>query len=149
MEEVRTVEASGIRGHVPIQLRFKPRLATIKALHIRPPPRLATTRVYGPLPPPLNWDLPAAVAEAALGAARTDQAMVEEVLEAAYTQWADMAEEELEAYTGTPVAKRGERGKRPRLVWRSVLPEDKYTPTYPALAAAVWLKGLLGNCSAS
>ncbi len=142
VQDVRTVEASGVRGHVPVQLVFKPRLATIRALHIRQPPRLATERVYGPLPPPRDWSTQAGVAEVALAAARAGSPMTEELLEAACASWADQAEEEIEEYTGTCVAKRGERSKRPRLVWRSVLPEKKFVPTYPSLAAADWLKGI-------
>ncbi len=142
VECVRTVEASSVRGHVPVQLAFKPRLAAIRALHVRQPPRLATERVYGPLPPPGDWTHRAAVAEAALAAARAGSPAAERIIEMAYAQWADGAEEELEAFTGVPLAKRGERGKRPRLVWRNVLPERRFVPRYPSLAAAVWLKGV-------
>ncbi len=52
IDEVAAVEASGVRCHTPVQLRFKSRLASRKALHLRMPPKLPQERVYGPLPPP-------------------------------------------------------------------------------------------------
>ncbi len=117
VDKVDTVEASGIRGHVPVQLAFKPRLATLRALHVRQPPRLGTDRVYGPVAPPPDWAMPAAVATAALEAARADVDGFEDVLEAAYSAWADAAEEEIGAYTGAHASKRGDgpdgrRGRR-------------------------------------
>ncbi len=142
VDDVRTVEATGVRGHVPVQLAFKPRLAAVRALHIRQPPRIPTERVFGPLPPPGEWTHRAAVAAAALAAARAGAPETERLLEAAYAQWAEGAEEELEAFAGTTISKKGERGKRPKLVWRSVLPERKLAPRYPALAVATWLKGI-------
>ncbi len=142
VDAVRTVEASGVRGHVPVQVVFKPRLAAVRALQIRQPPRLPTERVYGPIPPPGAWGHRKEVASAALAAARAGSPMTEKILEAAYKVWADGAEEDLEAYAGVTLAKRGERGKRPKLVWRTVLPEKKIVHTYPTLAAAVWLRGI-------
>ncbi len=41
VSEINLVEASGIKGHVPVQLVLKPRLAALKALYIRPPPEAA------------------------------------------------------------------------------------------------------------
>ncbi len=143
------MEAPSVRGHDPVQLAFKPRLAAIRALHVRQPPRLATERVFGPLPPTTDWAHRAAVAEAALAAARAGSPAAERLLEMAYAQWADGAEEELEAFTGVPLAKRGERSKRPKLVWRNVLPEKKFSPSFPSLAAAVWLKGIFPNSNVS
>ncbi len=49
---------------------------------------------------------------------------------------------EVEGYTGELVKLRGERAKRPKLVWRSVLPERKYVPGFPRAAAAVWLRAV-------
>ncbi len=141
IDEVRTIEASGIKGHVPVQMVFKPKLAALQALHLRMPPRLGTERVYGPLPPPLDWALPRAAAELALAAARVDAADVGDRLEKAYAMWANKAEEELEQYTGSRLAKRGERSKRPKLVWRSVMPEKRHQVSFPTLAATVWLRG--------
>ncbi len=46
--DVRVVEAAGIRGHTPVLLEFKPRVTTLRALHLRKPPTIATERVFGP-----------------------------------------------------------------------------------------------------
>jgi hypothetical protein len=147
VEAMKLVEASSIKGHLPVQVRFKPELASLKALYLRPPPRLPLERVYGPIPPPPSWTVPAAVAEAALAGARAkvSGAEVDDLLEQAYSQWAHLAEEELQSYTGTVLAKRGERSLRPRLVWRSVIPEKKFRQGYPKAAAATWLNGIAGE----
>ncbi len=72
IESVSTVEASGVRGHTPVQLKFRPKLASLKALHLRQPPKIELERVYGPIPPPPTWDAQKALAAAALGAARAE-----------------------------------------------------------------------------
>ncbi len=142
VSDVAVVEASGVKGHAPVQLRFKPRLAQLKALHLRMPPRLATERVYGPLQPPPRWEAPLTLAKAALEAARADARGTDDAIEAAYAAWADLAETELEQYSGTLLKKRGERAKRPRLVWRSVMPEKRVKPSFPRAAALQWLRGI-------
>ncbi len=53
IDDVRVVEAAGIRGHTPVLMEFKPRVTTLRALHLRKPPPIGTDRVYGPLPPRL------------------------------------------------------------------------------------------------
>ncbi len=145
VEEVRMVEGTGVKCHVPVQVAFKPRMAQLRALHVRQPPKLATQRVYGPLPPPLDWRTPTEMAQAALEAARADAPDLTTWLEKAYAVWADKAEEELEAFTGTQLPKGGERAKRPRLVWRSVMPEKRRQETFPERAALVWLRGIVAE----
>ncbi len=147
VEAVGLIEASGIKGHLPVQLRFRPKLASLKALYLRPPPKLPTERVYGPIPAPPAWNCPAAVAEAALAGARAriDSDAVDDLLETAYAEWAYWAEEELQHYTGTCLGKRGNRGARPKLVWRSVVPERKFSQEYPRAATATWLSGIAGE----
>ncbi len=142
VDSIMTVEGSGVRGHTPVQLAFKPRLASLKALHVRQPPRLELDRVYGPLLCPPPSDMPAAVAQAALAAARAGTETFDDVLELAYGAWADLAEAEIEIYTGTYCKKRGERAKRPKLVWRSVLPERKLQPRFSRPAAITWLRSI-------
>ncbi len=144
VEDVTTVEATGMKGHTPVHLRFKPRLAALRALHLRMPPKLCQERVVGPVPPPPDWAPQRALAEAALAAARARRACVEDVLESAYAAWADNAELELEGVTGVPLKKRGERACRPKVVWRSVLPEKRSKGAVFSLpAAAVWLRGIV------
>ncbi len=142
VEGVATVECSGNRCHTPVQLRFKPRLAALKALHLRMPPKLAIERVYGPLPPPPDWGPQRALAQATLEAARAGADHLDDVMEAAYAEWAAVAEEELEGFSGVCLKKKGERSKRPRLVWRSVLPEKRLVVGFEKPAAFAWLKGI-------
>ncbi len=56
VNKVRVVEASGIRGHLPVVMEFKPCVTTLRALHLRRPPAIGTERVFGPLPPPPQLD---------------------------------------------------------------------------------------------
>ncbi len=135
-----TVEGSGIKGHVPVQLKFKPKVTALKALHIRRPPPLALERVYGPIPPPPQWQQAQQAAEAALAAARAGSSLAEDLLERAYKEWIDTAETELEDYAGCQVKKKGIRGLRPNMVWRSVMPEKPPPQSYPKEAVTSWLR---------
>ncbi len=146
VEGIATVEASGAKGHVPVHLTFKPRLAALKALHLRMPPKLELDRVYGPIPPPPGWEAQRATAQAALAAARSGHPCTDELMEAAYAAWVDNAEVEIENVTGVPLKKRGVRAQRPRLVWRSVLPERRANgPQFSAPAAFTWLRDIVGE----
>ncbi len=92
VEEVRTVEVSGVKGHVPVVVTFKPRVTTLRALHLRNTPPLELERVFGPLPPAPCWDHALAEAERALTAAREGDEGAEDLLESAYASWANTAE---------------------------------------------------------
>ncbi len=145
VETVGTVEASGVKGHVPVVLRFKPRATALRALHLRKPPELARERVYGPLLPPPDAAAAMDAAVVALAEARAQGSDVQSYIDGAYAQWADIAEEELAIYAGTAVKKRGERAKLPNVVWRSVVPERPPQLQYPRAAALSWLRGVLGE----
>ncbi len=145
VQAVEAVEASGVKGHTPVQITFRPRATTTRALHIRRPPRLERERVYGPLPPPPAWADARAAAEEALRAARDRRPDVQQKLDDAYRRWADRAEEELADRAGQPPKKFGERGKIPRFIWRSVLPETAPKIARPYAAAAAWLGGILNE----
>ncbi len=106
VDDVATVEGSGVKGYVPVHVMLKPKMTSLRALHIRAPPKLATERVYGPLPMVPDWCLPRTQAKAALEAARADAADVGEWLERAYASWADRAEEELEGFIGVQLPKK-------------------------------------------
>ncbi len=79
------------------------------------------------------------MAEAALVAARGGSAETQRMLDDAYCRWADLAELEVANYTGTLPKKFGERGKLPRLVWRSVVPETAPREQQPHAAVAAWV----------
>ncbi len=145
VEEIATVEASGIRCHTPVQLRFRPRLASLQALHLRMPPKIPVDRVYGPVPPPPRWEDQERMADAALAAARAKAGNADDLMQSAYAAWANAAEEELEAVTGIVLPKKGVRAKCPRLVWRSVLPEKRVASGFSRPSAAVWLKGVVAE----
>ncbi len=84
IDEVRTVEATGVKGHTPIMLKFRPKVTSVKALHIRKPPAMELERVYGPILPPPCWRQAREKAEEALAAARDNAEDAEDLLEAAY-----------------------------------------------------------------
>ncbi len=134
IREVATVENAGTRPHVPVELKFAPKLVTARALILRQPPQLATERVYGPLPPPPRWSDVAAYINDIVVMARADDFDYDDDFkahyEAAYEAWADLAEIELVAATegAQAMPKFGTRGRRPQLRWRSVLPERPPEP---------------------
>ncbi len=143
VEGVGTIEGTGVKGHVPVKMVFKPRVTSLKALHLRQPPALPPERVYGPLPPPPAWAQAKAAACEALAAARNGSDDADCLLERAYKLWADTAEDELEGCTGANLRKKGTRGLRPRVVWRSVIPERPPPSKYPRLAAIQFLRAIV------
>ncbi len=145
VDNVQALEATGIKGHTPVRLTFKPKATTVRALQLRRPPRLRAERVYGPLLPPPDWSAAAAAAEAALEAARRRQTDTQQLLDEAYRQWADLAEIELADRSGQPPKKFGERGRLPRFVWRSVLPEVAPKFGKPYAATAAWINTVLNE----
>ncbi len=123
-ESVKVLEATGIKTHVPVELSFHPRLTSLKALALRKPPSLGVERVYGPREAPPSWSRLAAKCEKLAAAAlKGGRAAVDRDFQRAYEEWADLAEVELQQITGDVAPKLGLRGRRPRLYWRSVLPE--------------------------
>ncbi len=143
IEQVATVERSGVKGHVPVQAAFAPRPVALKALALRRPPDLELERVYGPLPPPQPWDGARRAAAAALkaathGAAKAD---LQQSIDDAYEQWCYAAEEEVADVTGSSPKKWKLRGQMPRLKWASVLPECAPRGAPSAAAAATHMRG--------
>ncbi len=134
IESVATVEGAGTTPHVPVRLRFKPRLASARTLVLRKPPPIGTERVFGPLLQPPDWG-PLAARAAALAACAQradfspDDAFRSEY-SALYQDWADLAEEEIDNATtnDVPSKKAGLRGRSPVLVWRSVQHERPPPP---------------------
>jgi hypothetical protein len=141
VQKVETIEASGVKGHTPVLITFRPEATTLRALHLRKPPRLAMERVMGPLPPPPDWTVAKHAAEQALNAARAGRDDAQDLLDFAYRSWADLAEVELADHAGEYPKKLGERGLLPRLVWRSVIPEAAPRAEAPVAATAAWLGG--------
>ncbi len=142
IETVGTLEGTGVRGHVPVRLVFRPRVTSLKALHLRQPPPRPLERVYGPLPPPPDWGEARVAADAALAAARAGSDDFERLLETAYQRWVNIAEHELEGCTGAVLKKKGVRGQRPNVVWRSVVPEKSPPVRYPRQAAAQFMRSI-------
>ncbi len=126
VQSTRTVEATCVKTHVPVRLAMHPRLTSAKALVMRKPPALPTQRVYGPIPPPPNWERECQwAADLARRATDGDYDALMSEFAALNVSWADKAEAELEDVTGVELAKTGLRGRAPRLVWRSIVPERK------------------------
>ncbi len=105
VHSVEAVEATCVKGHTPVQLTFKPRATTLRALHLRRAPRLGLDRLYGPLPPTPCWAPAKEAAERALEAARAGSGSAQALLDEAYRIWADTAEEELADFTDEPLKK--------------------------------------------
>ncbi len=143
VEEVRLLEGTGVKGHVPVELRFGPRPVAMKTLTIRRPPDLEMEPVYGPRPPPQDWAPVKAAAARALCEAASGEAdeVVQREVDAAYAAWCRTAEEEVVDATGALPKKWGMRGQRPRIKWASVLPETCKSRGPSAVAVATWLRG--------
>ncbi len=131
LDRVETVEGAGTRPHVPVRLTFRPRMTSIRALHVRAPPQLPTQRIVGPLRQPPDWaDLQArasALADRAADVSDPCGSDFEAAFGDLYSDWADRAEGEIveatgACYYGDP-KKPGLRGKNPLLVWRSIVAE--------------------------
>ncbi len=131
LDRIETVEGAGTRPHVPVRLTFRPRLTSIRALHVRAPPQLPTQRMIGPLRKPPDWsDLRARARALTVRAADVSDRCgsdFENDFAALFSSWADRAEEEIVEATGAAfygeVKKLGLRGKAPLLVWRSIVAE--------------------------
>ncbi len=140
IHNIRTVESTCIRTHVPVRLSFRPRLTSARALVVRKPPSLPPRRIYGPLPPPPDWSSERAWAEdLAVRAMNGDYDEVMTEFSALHVKWADKAERELEGVTGAQVPKAGLRGRQPRLVWRSIIPERRNQHDGDKADACRWL----------
>ncbi len=132
VDAVTLAAGSGIRTHVPVELRFKPRLASLRCLVIRKPPPLSTERIVGPLRQVADWTEAAAQATR-LARDAQDDAFEADVLQrrlgTLYKHWTDLAERELVECTvdGQSLPKMGLRGCPPVMVWRSILPERAKT----------------------
>ncbi len=145
LDTIDTVEAAGVRPHVPARITFLPKLTSTRALHVRCPPPLPVGRIIGPLRQPPDWQELAARAKKLVTRASdsTDACDDDFTTEyaAVYSDWADKAEHELieatgAAFLGDP-KKLGLRGKAPVLRWRSILSERPPTRSQPSLQAQV------------
>ncbi len=128
IDAVRTVPRTGIKTHLPVELAFRPRMASMRALTIRRPPPLATERIVGPIPHVVDWTSLAEEARTLAADARDEGNATDGLhvrLGDIFSRWADAAERELIEATvdGHNIPKTGLRGKAPVLVWKSVLPE--------------------------
>ncbi len=125
VDSVDLAEASGVKGHVPVQLSFRPRAVALRTLAVRQPPPLGIERVFGPLPAPPDWANASRAASDALDAARagSSRGAIQAALDDAYRKWCSAAEIEIANASGEHPKKWGLRGLKPKLKWSSVLPE--------------------------
>ncbi len=137
-------EGTGIKSHVPVQISFKPRPVSLRALTVRAPPKLPLERVYGPVDRPLDWGEARCRAEEALRAARANKPAkeVQARLDRAYAVWSNTAEVEISRITGEAPRKWRKRSKGPQLRWASVLPEKGQKTGTSKAAKASWIEGM-------
>jgi hypothetical protein len=108
-----------MRPHRPVLIRFKPHAQEVTKIIARPHLALPTTMPLGPMPPPAHWEAVNAQADCALQIAEEgSMAAAVEAMRIAYSEWANLAEEEIAAFTGTEASGRrlGRRGDYPRLL---------------------------------
>ncbi len=149
LKAVGVVEGAGTTPHVPVQLRFRPRLASARTLVLRQPPRMGLERVFGPIPRPPDWTEVKARAAALVSQVRSDDFVIDGAFREAYaqldTEWADVAEQDVIAATTNDieVKKEGLRGRSPVLVWRSVQSERPPQPPAHQITLDKW--GTVGS----
>ncbi len=131
IESVGTVEGAAMTPHVPVRLKFKPRLAATRTLVLRKPPPIGFERIHGPVPQPPPWEELAAQFAELVTKVMRDDFDPDDAFRAEYSSlyecWADLAEREVHAATdnAVPVKKLGLRGRAPVLVWRSMQAEKR------------------------
>ncbi len=142
--DVKTIEGSNIKTHTPVSITFKPRAISLKHLRLAKPEPLPKERVYGPLLPPPDWREAKEAAERAVREARSGRTnKTLEMLDDAYEAFARTAEGELRHTTGAQGhRKTGQRGTRPRVQWKSVVPEVKPKEDQPITSALNWMTGI-------
>ncbi len=147
LAKVSTVEGAGTRPHVPVRATFHPQQVAMRTLVLRkPPPPLAIDRLHGPLRPlPDDSGLEARTNALAERARKDDRDEVSADFERLFREWADLAEEELAEVTGTKLSKSGLRGREPRLVWRSIVPERQPKPIGRKADAWRWMASVLAE----
>ena len=108
--------------HRPVRMMFHPSLTSLQALTFRRPPFVPVEAPNGPQPPPQDWTTATLSAQQALQTAmHAEVEAVDQAMKAAYKEWANTAELELEAILGVELKVRGARGEIPKMVWQSIL----------------------------
>ena len=79
------------------------------------------------------------VDKALVRAQRGDYDVLDDMLSAAYKQWANTSEKELCNVMGITLPFYGARGKGVSLWWRPILGRDRGAPRYPVLHNMRWL----------
>jgi hypothetical protein len=129
--------------HVPVRLNFHPCLTSLCRQKIQ---ALHNTQVFGPSMQADGWrSLLHKVTEAHkdyLHSNTDDTTNVVNMIDSDLHQFADSAEIELTANTGTPIKTPEARCRPPKLRWRSIL-EAKSEPPSSPLPAALWGKNVV------
>ncbi len=140
VDKVVTVEGAGTRPHVLVRLQCIPRVTSQRALVLRVPPPMPTERIVGPVRPLPDWGGMVKWAKDLMTRAESaNLADVENELGTMYEVWADMAEREVAELTGFSPTKYGLRGRKPKLVWRSTVPEKAKKREWCEADAWRWL----------
>ena len=119
--------------HRPITMEFHPKAGTLVGLSWEKPEDLPKDLVQGPqLPRYREWARALQRCRAAEAGAHTDQR--QSLIDQAYEEWSNAAEEELELFTGACLEKKGTRGKPPAMVVRPIIVQR--SRPLPAVAGA-------------
>eukprot|EP00959_Pyramimonas_sp_CCMP1952_P306334 6411205-Pyramimonas_sp.AAC.1 len=105
----------------PVDLKFHPAPASLKALSFRKPPPLPSDPVCGPKPQQQDWNQVLDMAQEGLREVeRGNGTRAASLFTLGYGAWADAAEAELIPILGADVIRKGARSAGPQLMWRSV-----------------------------
>eukprot|EP00959_Pyramimonas_sp_CCMP1952_P312683 6545187-Pyramimonas_sp.AAC.1 len=107
--------------HRPVDLKFHPAPASLKALSFRKPPPFTSDPVLGPKPQQQDWNQVLDMAQEGLREVeRGNGARAVSLLTIGYGAWAGAAEVELIPLLGADLIRKGARSAGPQLMWRSV-----------------------------
>ncbi len=146
IKAVTTVENAATRPHIPVALDFHPRLTAARALFLRLPQPMEVERVFGPVQKEPDWSQLRETTRLLIDRAKlghAGRADFDALYHKAYSDWADIAELEIYRATGhCQPMKFGLRGKDPKLVWRSIIPERVADPADASTIAWRTLAGV-------
>ena len=126
IQNVDTVRGTSIKTHRPVELTMWPDVKTLRRRKVKMPPVLNKEIPFGPRNKQEEWgELHSMMHDIYLAAMTSDGKEVLPLYDYAYGLFADKAELELAAATGTELTVVGTRGRAPMLVWAPIVDAPK------------------------
>ena len=122
VKEARVEALWHIRPHRPVCLIIKDKVMQLNQLRVRQLQEIPVSKPVGPEPRPEDWSLAISLARATAQQAKFERiAKVDTMLTRTFQVFADTAEKELAAITGTEIKRPGLRATLPTAKWEDVM----------------------------